>query len=145
MHPGARLQQQEQRLDDLEQRLIGSMRTTLQKDRSRVSEALASLLQHSPERRVREFGLRHQSLEARLENALKNALARAENRLALAARTLNTVSPLATLDRGFAIVTRAADGALITDAGSVNAGDEIDARVARGKIRARVTGTEKKD
>ncbi len=145
MHPGARLQQQEQRLDDLEQRLIGSMRTTLQKDRSRVSEALASLLQHSPERRVREFGLRHQTLEARLENALKNALARAENRLALAARTLNTVSPLATLDRGFAIVTRAADGALITDAGSVSAGDEIDARVARGRIRARVTGTEKKD
>ena len=65
--------------------------------------------------------------------------------LALAARALNTVSPLATLDRGFAIVTRAADGALVTDASSVNVGDEIDARVARGKVRARVTGTEKKD
>jgi exodeoxyribonuclease VII large subunit len=145
MHPGARLLQQEQRLDDLEQRLVGSMRTTLQKDRSRVGEALASLLHHSPERRVRDFRLRHQTLEGRLTNALNRIVTRAENRLALAARTLNTVSPLATLDRGFAIVTRSADGALITDASSLNVGDEIDARVARGRLRARVMGTEKKD
>jgi exodeoxyribonuclease VII large subunit len=145
MHPGARLQQQEQRLDDLEQRLVGSMHATLQKDRSRVSEALASLLHHSPERRVREFRLRHQALEARLQNAWARAITRADNRLAIAARTLNTVSPLATLDRGFAIVTRASDGALITDAASVQAGDEIEARVAQGRLRARVTGTQKKD
>src|SRR5262249_22560417 len=79
MHPGARLQQQEQRLDDLEQRLIGSMRATLQKDRSRVSEALASLLHHSPDRRVREFRLRHQGLEARLQNAWARAITRADN------------------------------------------------------------------
>lgn len=139
MHPGARLMQQEQRLDDLEQRLVGGMRTTLQKDRSRVSEALASLLHHSPERRVRDFRLRHQTLEGRLTNAVNKLVTRSENRLALAVRALNTVSPLATLDRGFAIVTRAADGTLVTDASSVNVGDEIDARVARGKVRARVT------
>jgi exodeoxyribonuclease VII large subunit len=138
MHPGAKLLQQVQRLDDLEQRLIGSMRTTLQKDRSRVGEALASLLHHSPERRVREFRLRHQTLEGRLHNALNRALVRAENRLAMAARTLNTVSPLATLDRGFAIVTRASDGTLITDAASVSVGDDIEARLARGKLRAKV-------
>ncbi len=39
MHPGARLQQQEQRLDDLEQRLAGAMRTALHHNRSRMSEA----------------------------------------------------------------------------------------------------------
>jgi exodeoxyribonuclease VII large subunit len=147
MHPGARLMQQAQRLDDVEQRLLGSMRSTLQKDRSRVSEAFASLLHHSPERRVKDFRLRHEGLESRLNNALARLVVRAENRLALAARTLNTVSPLATLDRGFAIVTRAADGALVTDVASVSVGDEIDARVARGKVRAIVTSkdTAKKD
>jgi exodeoxyribonuclease VII large subunit len=145
MHPGARLLQQEQRLDDLEQRLVGSIRTTLQKDRSRVSEALASLLHHSPERRVRELRLRHQTLEGRLTNALNRLVTRAENRLALAVRALNTVSPLATLDRGFAIVTRVADGALVTDASSLKVGDDIEARVAQGKLRAQVTRTEKKE
>jgi exodeoxyribonuclease VII large subunit len=140
------LQQQEQRLDDLEQRLAGAVRATLQKDRSRVSEAYASLIHCSPERRVREFGLRHQTLEARLQNAISKLVARADNRLALASRALNTVSPLATLDRGFAIVTRTTDGALVTDADSLRVDDEIDARVARGTVRAKVTGKiDKKD
>ena len=142
MHPGARLLQQEQRLDDLEQRLLAGTRAVLQRDRSRVGEALASLLHHSPERRVRDFRLRHQTLEGRLRSAFNASLVRAENRLNLAARTLNTVSPLATLDRGFAIVTRASDGALITDTKSLNVGDEIDARVARGRVRAQVTRKE---
>jgi len=142
MHPGARLVQQEQRLDDLEQRLLGALRARFQEDRNRVSEALTRLIQHSPERIVREFQMRHDALAARLRHALQDGLARAEHRLSLAARTLNTVSPLATLDRGFAIVTRAADGALVTDAASLAVGDELDARLARGKVRARVTGKE---
>jgi exodeoxyribonuclease VII large subunit len=50
------------------------------------------------------------------------------------------VSPLATLSRGFAVVKRASDGAVITDASSVAVGDEIEARLARGTLTARVTG-----
>ena len=49
------------------------------------------------------------------------------------------VSPLATLARGFAIVTRA-DGALLTDAAACAVGDDIEARLARGTLSARVTG-----
>jgi exodeoxyribonuclease VII large subunit len=140
MHPGARLLQQEQRLDDLEQRLTGAMRSALHHQRSRVSEAMSGLLHHSPERRVKDMCLKYETLSARLRHAWSNRAARAEHRLALAARMLNTVSPLATLERGFAIVTRGADGSLVTDAGSLQIGDEIQARVARGSVRATVTG-----
>jgi exodeoxyribonuclease VII large subunit len=140
MHPGARLLQQEQRLDDLEQRLAGAMRGALHHNRSRVGEAMSSLFQHSPERRVKDMCLKYETLSARLKHAWNDRVARAEHRLALAARTLNTVSPLATLDRGFAIVTRAADGGLVADAGSLQIGEEIQARVARGSFRAKVTG-----
>ncbi len=83
--------------------------------------------------------LKYESLAARLTHAWSNRAARAEHRLSLAARALNTVSPLATLDRGFAIVTRGADGALVTDVASLQVGDEIQARVARGSVRATVT------
>ena len=141
-HPGARLEQQAQRLDDLEQRLLRGIHASLQEDRNRVSEALTRLIHHSPERRVREFRLRHDTLAGRLCHAANAAVARAEHRLTLAARMLDTVSPLATLGRGFAIVTRAADGALVTDVASLNAGDDIEARLARGRLRARVTGKE---
>ena len=135
MHPGARLLQQEQRL-------AGAMRTTLHHNRSRVSEATSGLHQHSPERRVNDMCLKYETLSARLRHAWANRTAKAEHRLALAARMLNTVSPLATLERGFAIVTRGADGQLVTDAGSLRVGDEIRARMAKGSVHATVTGTD---
>ena len=57
----------------------------------------------------------------------------------LAQRALNAVSPLATLARGFAIVTRAG-GELLRDARAVDPGAQIEARLARGTLTARVTG-----
>jgi exodeoxyribonuclease VII large subunit len=143
LHPGARLAQQEQRLDDLEQRLAGALRHCLQDDRQRVSEALVRLMRNSPDRLVREYCLKYEALAGRLQHAVRNRLAGAEHRLGLALRTLDTVSPLATLARGFAIVTRAADGTLVTDVASVAAGEEIEARVARGRLRAKVTSKPK--
>jgi exodeoxyribonuclease VII large subunit len=143
LHPGARLAQQEQRLDDLEQRLVGALRHRFQDDRHRVSEALVRLMRNSPDRLVREYCLKYEALAARLQHASRNRLASAEHRLNLALRTLDTVSPLATLARGFAIVTRAADGTLVTDVASVADGDEIEARVARGRLRAKVTSKAK--
>ena len=48
------------------------------------------------------------------------------------------VCPLATLERGYAIVTRA-DGSVLQDAAEARAGDEIEARLRRGSLKARVT------
>jgi len=141
-HPGVRLTQQEQRLDDLEQRLTGAMRAALHSDRTRISEMFTRLVHQSPEHSVREYRLRHDALASRLQHALKECVSRAGHRLDLAIRTLNTVSPLATLSRGFAMVKRTSDGALVTDADSVEVGDEIEAQFAHGTLKARVTGKE---
>jgi exodeoxyribonuclease VII large subunit len=138
-HPGVRLQQQMQRLDDLAQRLSGAARAGLHRDQMRVAQSVTRLVRRSPDRVVREYRARHQGVEARLDHAAKECLSRAQHRLALAQRALNAVSPLATLTRGFAIVTRAAGGTLLTDAAAVLAGEEIEARLARGSLRARVT------
>ena len=63
-----------------------------------------------------------------------------------ASRTLDAVSPLATLGRGFSVVSRAEDGALLRDAAQAPAGTEIEARLARGRLRATVTkSTEAQD
>ena len=51
------------------------------------------------------------------------------------------MSPLATVKRGFAIVKRA-DGTVITDAATVAVGEEIEARLARGILKARVTSSQ---
>ena len=59
------------------------------------------------------------------------------SRFALAAGALDAYSPLATLQRGYAIVTDA-KGSVITDASRVKAGDRIRARLGTGAVDARV-------
>lgn len=138
-HPGMRLAHQAQRLDDLEQRLGGATRNGLHIMRNRLGEIFSRLVQHSPERLSREYRRRSESLAGRLEHAFTGELSRLAHRLDLAKKTLHTASPTATLARGFAIVTRA-DGSVITDAATVAAGEQIEARLARGRLRARVSG-----
>ena len=53
-------------------------------------------------------------------------------------RTLHAVSPLATLERGYAIVTDQ-DARVVTDASRLAPGAQIEARVARGAVHATVT------
>jgi exodeoxyribonuclease VII large subunit len=86
--------------------------------------------------------MRHGDLSGRLTYAIEQRVSRADHRLNLAMRTLNTVSPLATLGRGFALVKRVADGALVSRADQVAPGDEIEARLAHGTLKARVTAKE---
>ena len=116
------------------------MRSRLHRDRHRLSETFGLILQRSPEHRVRESRELHAKLAVRLAHAVERRVSKAENRLGLARRALDAVSPLRTLERGYAIVTRGADGAVLTQADSVGLGEEIEARLAHGRVRARVTG-----
>jgi exodeoxyribonuclease VII large subunit len=138
-HPGVRLQQQTQRLDDLTLRLNAAARTQLQRDGRRLAETHARLLHRSPQQLLAERCAAHERLATRLLGAWNAHHSGAAHRLALAQCSLHGVSPLATLARGFAIVTRA-DGSLVTDAATVAAGEEIEARLACGVLSARVTG-----
>jgi exodeoxyribonuclease VII large subunit len=138
-HPGVRLGQQAQRLDDLAARLTGATRAREQRARLRLAELQRRLMHRSPDRLLEQQRARHQDLLRRLGHAATGRMAASAQRLALAQRGLHAVSPLATLARGFAIVTRA-DGTLVTDAASVEPGEEIEARLARGILTARVSG-----
>jgi exodeoxyribonuclease VII large subunit len=140
-HPGVRLAQQQQRLDDLELRLSSALRSELHGARGRIGDIFARLVRHSPDRLVRDLRVRHELLAGRLRHALQEAVVRAQYRLGLAQRTLHMVSPLATLARGFAIVTRSADGTLVSNSAQINPGEEIDARLEHGRLRARVIDT----
>ena len=62
---------------------------------------------------------------------------RARERLLPLVRTLNAVSPLATLERGYAIVMDER-GEILRDAAEAAAGTIIEARLAKGRIRAKV-------
>lgn len=76
-------------------------------------------------------------LDKSLDSCVQRRLHTLEARLRLAAGKLNTVSPLATLQRGYAIVTNA-DGHVVTDAAELKNGEVIETRLSRGSLQARV-------
>ena len=137
-HPGQRLRQNAQRLDELEQRLGSRVQLLLSDRRHRLQTLTTRLARTSPKAEVQRLTHRHTVLDERLRRALPQRLEALRQTLGTLARTLDAVSPLATLDRGFALVTRVTDGALLRDADAVGAGDLIDTRLAKGTLRARV-------
>jgi exodeoxyribonuclease VII large subunit len=137
LHPGVELRQRAQRLDDLEQRLLRCVRSKLGERQRTVAQLAAELRQHSPALRVANARRRLEAASATLDRIAQQTLAHRRNRLALAIRTLDAFSPLATLERGYAIVTDS-KGTVITNAQDVRAGQLIDARLTQGSIRARV-------
>jgi len=68
---------------------------------------------------------------------METGLAHARERLGLAAASLDALSPLSVLQRGYAVAQKA-DGTLLRDANSVSVGDSIKVRLSKGKLLADV-------
>jgi exodeoxyribonuclease VII large subunit len=142
-HPGARLAQHAQRLDDLEQRMRLALGASVVRRRHALESLGARLWRENPRHRLEALCARAAALRQRLEADMRATLGSLEQRLALASRTLDAVSPLATLGRGFAVIHRVEDGRLLRDVADAPAGTDIEARLARGTLHARVTGSGK--
>ena len=140
-HPGAKLAQHAQRLDDLEQRLRLALRGNVSVRQQLLESLSTRLWRENPRHRLEALCAHAAALRQRLVTVFAGSLGALEQRLALASRTLDAVSPLATLGRGFAVVSRADDGTLLRDAAQAPAGTEIEARLARGRLRATVIST----
>jgi exodeoxyribonuclease VII large subunit len=84
--------------------------------------------------------LRLQNLNQQLHRAGRHLLDSRREKLLPLIRTLNAVSPLATLERGYAIVS-IQGGEILRDAAHVRPGAIIEARLAQGRLRAKVEGT----
>lgn len=157
-HPGQRLQDFHQRLDDLELRLRGSFRHYLgqfrlpqyqarlvramqrQAERARARLALASAGLQEPGQIISQHQQRVTYLSQRLARQMRQTMEQRQRQLAHSADKLNTVSPLATLQRGYAIVSRADTGTqIVRDAASLAIGDLVDTRLKKGRFEARVT------
>src|SRR5579872_3188467 len=129
------IRQRQQKVDDLTHRLERSERQGLELFRRRL-EAVSAAVRHYDLRRVLA-GIRGELAAgtAALAAAMRNQLLVHKVRLERMGGALEALSPLAILERGYALVFDSA-GKLIKDAEQVKAGEEIAARVARGEIRA---------
>jgi exodeoxyribonuclease VII large subunit len=131
------IHQRQQKLDDLLYRLERAERQKLELHRRRWEMAAAAVRHYDVHRRL--AGIR-QELDARvaaLAAAIKTRLLEGKSRLDQLAGQIEALSPVAILERGYALVFDSS-GKLLKDAARVKVGDEISARLARGGLTATV-------
>lgn len=139
-HPGQRLRQQAQRLDELEARLARAVQGGVRERRQNVARLSAELREHQPGHRITRQLDNLGDLRQRLSRSMVEQVDGRRQLLQELGRALNAVSPLATLGRGYAIINRGADGKVVTRAGEVTVGDRIEARLQDGRLQATVDG-----
>ena len=132
----------QQRLDEERFRLEKAERLLLERCHRRLETASAAVRHYDARRRLVAIRQQMESLAANLAAATRARLLAGRAMLDRRTASLEALSPLAILNRGYALVFDA-NGQLVTDAERLAPGDEMSARLARGLVRARVTGSER--
>jgi exodeoxyribonuclease VII large subunit len=133
------INRRQQRLDDLKNRLDRAERQILEQHRRRLESAAAAVRHYDVRRMLAGIRQELASRVAALAATARTLLLRQRGLLNQLVGRLGALSPLAILDRGYALVFDSA-GLLLKDAARVKSGDEISARLANGTVTATVVG-----
>lgn len=131
----------EQRLDDASQRMQSIVLDTLRTQQRNVAEAGAAVLRHDPRRRLAHAAQHTAAAQVRLEHSMQRALQEARARLQSLQAQANSLSPLAVLDRGYALVLDER-GNLVRSTAQIAAGDRVTTRLSDGAFTSRVEDAE---
>jgi exodeoxyribonuclease VII large subunit len=129
------INQRQQKLDDLLYRLERSQRQMLEQQRRRWESAAAAVRHYDVRRMLSGIGKELDARVAAIASATRRLLLQRRSRLEQLSGQIEALSPLAILERGYALVFDSS-GRLLKDAEQVNAGDEILARLLRGTVTA---------
>ncbi|URX62425.1 exodeoxyribonuclease VII large subunit [Luteibacter anthropi] len=134
--PQARLARDAQRLEALRRRLHMSIGQANALRRARLERLQARLAARHPRLRLDPSRARLAELRQRMSSAIGRRLERERARVAQQGRTLHAVSPLATLERGYAIVFDERD-AIVRRAADVAVGERVRVMLGEGELRLR--------
>ncbi|HLM53632.1 MAG TPA: exodeoxyribonuclease VII large subunit [Pseudoxanthomonas sp.] len=137
--PQARLELLRRRQHEAYRRLQALWREQLEQRRAALRHASAVLRATQPRRRLAQLRERLQALGPRPQALVARVLQRDALKLRALARSLEAVSPLATVARGYSILTLA-DGRLLRSSAQVQAGDAVHAHLAEGTVELEVRG-----
>ncbi|WP_311238616.1 MULTISPECIES: exodeoxyribonuclease VII large subunit [unclassified Xanthomonas] len=134
--PQARLQLLQRRQEEAGRQLRARMTQLLERLQARVQRGQTRLQAQNPQRNLATLQQRLRTLHP--QAAMQRRLQHDQLRLRGLVRSLEAVSPLATVARGYAIVTRPADGSVVRSAADVAPGERLRAQLADGSIAVRV-------
>ena len=139
--PEQRLVQAKSRIHELQQRQTTALQYSLQRHKDKLDSLSARFMQQTPTQRIENLQDQQDKLVARLHKAIHERLLHKQQQLSILTHSLDTISPLATLGRGYALVQRSANDEILRDASKVKVGEEIETRLAKGTLICRVEST----
>jgi len=131
------LRERAQRLSQARLANEEALRRSLMRRRLALREQETRVVRHDPKLRLRDVRTRLHNARARLEWLTRQQLAESRARLRSVAQRLEALSPLAVLERGYALVIDPR-GRAVRRPADVAAGERLDIRVAAGSFAATV-------
>jgi len=138
------IHRRQQKVDEQRFRLEKAERQLLERCHRRCENVSGAVRHYDARRRLAAIRQQLQAQVANLAAATHRRLLESSGALNRRTASLEALSPVAILNRGYALVFDA-KGQLVKDAARVKAGDELSARLARGRVRARVTASERSE
>ena len=136
-HPANQLKTQWQHVDQLQMTLVHQTNTRLTQLQRRLDQLTGRLNQQNPAMQLARLKARHSALDYRLSQTIEKQVNNSRQRLGNTVQLLQSVSPLATLARGYSITF--AEQNAVTSIEQINEGQTIETRVADGVILSSVT------
>ena len=142
-HPRARLSSQRHQLRAQQTRLHSAVRDPLYGYRLALTHAIHQLHVNSPVATVKSNQVSFQALLGHLQRLGSTIITSHRQQIGAAGGALEILNPRRTLGRGYAIVKRVSDGAIVTSALDTTPGDPLITELRRGSVSRTVTGINK--
>ena len=142
-HPGDKLRELNQKVDYLETAIIQNINQEMSYKKNNLNLTKLSLQQSSPKNKIKETKANLQNVSKDLFKILKISIERKNRLLGELVATIQAVSPLSVLARGYSILSIEPDGKILFSSNQVKVGQTIFAVLNEGNIRAEVKSKDK--
>ena len=132
-------------LERVRQRLTTALQYQAQRARHQVERLAEHPRLARPLDRIHELQSEVDDLDERMRRAMQRRVESSRQQLGTISASLNALSPLAVLDRGYSLTKRLSDGNLIRDVNDLKIGDRISTLVASGSLISEVIAVDADD
>ena len=140
-HPRDNIRHWMQQIDHIEQRLVQAALLKVSSDRHRFDKVIAKFSLSPIQSKLSNQSSTLSALTTRLRNALEQKLKTKQQQFASSLRALNTVSPLATLERGYSI-SKKPSGEIVRSCAQVSSNQQLDIQLSDGVVHTNITHVE---
>ena len=138
--PSNKIQQQAQRLDELNIRLQQKMTSLLRDKKTQTNNLNSRLKSNTPSRKLAEQEQAFSHFSARLHQSINKKIQQEQSNFKIQVAMLDSISPLKTLERGYSIIKDSDSGDLITSTAKLKPKQKIVIKLKDGEASAQIEG-----